>query len=336
MLSEHKVDGSRMAPGANNAPTGADNTVTIGSDTAYTFEAEDFGFEDADAGATLASVRIESLPSAGELALDGTAVSLSDVVTRAQIDGNMLTFTPVTGASGDAYASFMFKVNDGTDFSADASTITFNVIDLSCAAPDFSGDNRRQLWSGAVTVGVDESGGDIFGYGFDSGGGVGSFTPPSFNAPFFTIGSNRYKIYAVTVGADTDTDGVLSLYLSSNSLTSAEAAALKLHVCDSAGFDFAGLDVEHEDSEYSYSWAAAALDWSPPVATRTLYLSLPANNPATGEPTITGTAQAGQTLTATVGDIADADGLPDPLTATFADADGLPDGHQHHRPVDPG
>ena len=212
---------------ANNAPTGADKTVTIGSDTAHTFEAEDFGFEDADAGATLASVRIESLPSAGELALDGTAVSLNSVVTRAQIDGNMLTFTPVTGASGDAYASFMFKVNDGTDFSADASTITFNVIDLSCVAPDFSGDNRRQLWTGAVTVGVDESGGDIFGYGFDSGGGVGSFTPPSFNAPFFTIGSNRYKIYAVTVGADTDTDGVLSLYLSSNSLTSAEAAALE-------------------------------------------------------------------------------------------------------------
>ena len=84
--------------------------------------------------------------------------------------------------------------------------------------------------------------------------------------------------------------------------------------------------MEHEDSEYSYSWAAAALDWSPPVATRTLYLSLPANNPKTGEPTITGTAQAGQTLTATVGDIAYADGLPDPFftdTNTTASGSGL-------------
>ena len=39
------------------------------------------------------------------------------------------------------------------------------------------------------------------------------------------------------------------------------------------------------------------------------------NTPATGAPTITGTAQVGQTLTATVGDIADMDGLPDPFLA---------------------
>ena len=38
-----------------------------------------------------------------------------------------------------------------------------------------------------------------------------------------------------------------------------------------------------------------------------------ANTPATGAPTITGTAQVGQTLTATVGDIVDMDGLPDPF-----------------------
>ena len=37
------------------------------------------------------------------------------------------------------------------------------------------------------------------------------------------------------------------------------------------------------------------------------------NTPATGAPTITGTAQVGQTLTATVGTIADVDGLPNPF-----------------------
>ena len=42
-----------------------------------------------------------------------------------------------------------------------------------------------------------------------------------------------------------------------------------------------------------------------------------ANTPATGAPTITGTAQVGQVLTATVGTIADVDGLPDPF---FSDA----------------
>ena len=46
-------------------------------------------------------------------------------------------------------------------------------------------------------------------------------------------------------------------------------------------------------------------------------VSAAANTPATGAPTITGTAQVGQVLTATVGTIADVDGLPDPF---FSDA----------------
>ena len=47
----------------------------------------------------------------------------------------------------------------------------------------------------------------------------------------------------------------------------------------------------------------------------TAAVSASTNTPATGAPTITGTAQVGQTLTATVGTIADVDGLPDPFLA---------------------
>ena len=179
----------QVATLANTAPTAADNTVTIGSGTTYTFAADDFGFDDTDTGDTLASVRIESLPLAGELKLNGTAAVVDQVVTSADIDDDKLTFTPVPGGSGDAYASFMFRVNDGTYDSADVNTITFNVRDLSCAPPDFAGDGRRELWSGTVTTGVDEIRGDIFGYGFDFSGGIGSLTLRSF-----TIGSNSYTI----------------------------------------------------------------------------------------------------------------------------------------------
>ena len=128
----HKVDGSRSA-GVNNAPTAANNTVTTGVDTAYTFTADDFGFADTDAGATLASVKIVTVPTPGTLALAGTAVLADDVVTKAQIDGNMLTFTPVAGASGTGYASFTFKVNDGTVDSASAYTMTIDVTDAPVA-----------------------------------------------------------------------------------------------------------------------------------------------------------------------------------------------------------
>ena len=60
------------------------------------------------------------------------------------------------------------------------------------------------------------------------------------------------------------------------------------------------------------------------METRTLYLSLPANNVATGEPAITGTAQAGQELTADASPIMDTDGVPSSFTYKWfrVDSDG--------------
>ena len=70
-----------------------------------------------------------------------------------------------------------------------------------------------------------------------------------------------------------------------------------------------------------YRWTAD-LDWSS-LSSRTLYLSLPANNAATGKPEISGTATVGQTLMAAKGTIADADGLPTTFTYQWVRVDGL-------------
>ena len=119
----------------NTPPTGADKTVPMAADTTYAFTADDFGFLDADMDDVLASVKIVTLPTAGRLALDGTAVMANDVVTKAQLDDRDLTFTPVAGASGDPYTSFTFTVNDGTDDSAGAYTMTIDVT----PTPDTAG-----------------------------------------------------------------------------------------------------------------------------------------------------------------------------------------------------
>ena len=150
------IDVKLTAPGTpNTAPTAANNTVTTGEDRAYAFTADDFGFDDADAGDTLASVTIVTPPALGTLALDGTAVMADDVVTKAQIDGDMLTFTPARDAHGDPYTAFTFTVNDGTDDSAIAYTMTIDVTDAPvpvCGVPDIAGDGRREIWTGTVTV----------------------------------------------------------------------------------------------------------------------------------------------------------------------------------------
>ena len=90
-------------------------------------------------------------------------------------------------------------------------------------------------------------------------------------------------------------------------MTDIENAALRLHVCD-GDYDF---NTSSGVSDRTDTIWPTTLDWSHPVVTRTLYLSLPANHPATGEPAITGTAQAGQELTADASSIMDTDGLTD-------------------------
>ena len=54
----------------NTAPTATDSLVTIDEDTAHHFTASEFNFDDTDAGDTLASVTVVTLPTAGTLALE--------------------------------------------------------------------------------------------------------------------------------------------------------------------------------------------------------------------------------------------------------------------------
>ena len=298
----------------NTAPAAADNTVTTGEDRAYTFEADDFGFDDDDA--TLASVTIVTLPMAGTLALDGTAVMAAAVVTKAQIDGDMLTFTPARDAHGDPYTAFTFTVNDGTDDSASAYTMTIDVTDAPlpvCGMPSFG--TRREIWTGTVTVEARTLIDVIEGYGFSE------FGEGELALKEFDIGSNNYTIDAILVGLRGRL--VFSLDGNTGSLTATETAALRLHVCDE-DYDFSTATTVSADIS-TFNWTTS-LDWSPPVESRTVYLSLPANTAATGEPAITGTAQAGQELTADASPIMDADGLTS-VSFTYqwvrVDADGM-------------
>ena len=297
---------------ANNAPTAANNTVTLAQDGEYTFTATDFGFDDTDTSDRLESVRVVTVPAAGRLALNGTAAIAGQVVTRAQIDDGDLTFTPAAGASGDSYTTFTFKVNDGTVDSDDAYTMTIDVTpDATCAASSFG--DRRNFWTGTVTV-APVNVGTTTGHGFSTTYGPGSSLRPDRR---FSIGSNSYQIYEISARST----GALRFSTASGfPLSAAHRAALRLHVCD-VDYDFSAATITGGGN---YNWSGS-LDWSS-VTTRTVYLSLPANNVATGAPAITGTATVDEMLTATAGDIADTDGLPSSSTYTYqwfrVDADG--------------
>jgi Ca2+-binding RTX toxin-like protein len=111
----------------NDAPTASNRTITTNEDTARALAVADFGFVDVDTGNTLQSVTLTSLPTAGSLKLNGLAVTANQVVSVAEITAGHLVFTPAANANGLGYASFSFKVSDGTALSASAYTLTANV-----------------------------------------------------------------------------------------------------------------------------------------------------------------------------------------------------------------
>ncbi|MGV0960375.1 MAG: Ig-like domain-containing protein [Limnohabitans sp.] len=114
----------------NDAPTATNSTVTILEDGSKTFAAADFGFSDADSNA-LSAVIITTLPAAGTLKLNGTAVTANQSIAAADL--GKLVFTPAANANGAGYATIDFKVQDnggtangGVDTSA-AKTLTIAV-----------------------------------------------------------------------------------------------------------------------------------------------------------------------------------------------------------------
>ena len=128
--------------GTNDAPAGADKTITTNEDTDYIFTAVDFGFSDPnDSPANaLAAVEITTLATNGTLKLNGVAVTAGQFVSAAEINAGHLTFVADANENGTPYANFTFQVQDnggtangGVDLDQSANTFTINVTSVNDA-----------------------------------------------------------------------------------------------------------------------------------------------------------------------------------------------------------
>ena len=213
----------------------------------------------------------------------------------------------VTGLANETAYAFELRAVNVVGGGARAGPVTATPMATACAAPNFGA--RRNILTGNLMVGTIRLPGIAFAHGF-----VG--TTGGLDDKDFTIGSNVYEIDAATVIAIGSDAGDLRVSLKDSDLTTAERAALRLHVCN-APYDFSAASPP--DTEHTYGWTDD-LDWSR-LSSRTLDLSLPANNAATGKPVISGAAEVGQTLAAETSGIADADGLPSSLTYQWVRVD---------------
>ena len=366
---------------ANAAPTAAAKTVTLDEDTTHTFSAADFGFQDADPGDALASLRIAARPAAGTLALGGTPVTDNQEIAAAQL--GQLVFTPPPDANGAGYASFTFKVGDGTDESALSYTITLDVTavnDPATGLPTISGTARvGQTLTADVSAIRDDADGlpapASFLYQWLRVSGANE-------TPILNADARTYRLASADAGAKfkvrvsfTDLDGHPEARTSdawptqqtvlvntaptgvgktvtldeddSNPFSEADfgyrdgdgdaLASVRITVLPAAGsLTLDGNGVQANGTVTKTQLDAGDLVYTPPpdangagyasftfrvsdgtdesALAYTITLDVDAvNDPATGLPTISGTARVGQTLTADVSAIRDdADGLPRP------------------------
>ena len=370
----------------NTLPSASNGTVTTNEDTARTFAAADFNFLDTDPGDTLESVEIITLPASGTgtLALSGTPVTAGQEIAEADI--GTLTYTPPANANGTGYASFTFKVSDGTAESAADYTMTITVTavndapTVATAIPDqpatvgtaFSYAFPANTFSDADT-------GDTLTYaatkadgatlptwmGFAAGTRTFSGTPQTADVGTVAVkvtasdgnGGSVSDTFDITVSAAGDTTpptltsatvfegGVfINLQFSENMLQSnlpstttftvtAAGSAVTVYTVQAAVAPAplnafwilvrptiqqgqavvvtytdptAGDDANaiQDTAGNDAATFTTGMDGVPAVTNNSI-----TNTPATGAPTITGTAQVGQTLTAVTTGIMDADGL---------------------------
>ena len=367
-------------------PTASDGTVTTNEDTSYTFAADEFGYADAD-GDALAHVKIIELPAAGTgaLTLNGTAIPSADLpktVTATELTGGKLKYAPPANANGTGYASFKFKVNDGTADSAEY-TITINVTavnDPATGTPTISGTAQVGQILTASTGDIADADGlpSAFIYQwkryaadritFEADIGTDSMTYTlteseegkkvrvdalrttaaaarvRWSAPSTRTQSQLPEPSDGTVTTVEDTDHTFAAanfsYSDTDSDPMASVKIIELPAAGTGALTLNGTAITSADLPKTVTateLTGGGLKYAPPAnANGTGYASFKfkvndgtadsaseyfmtinvtaVNDPATGTPTISGTAQVGQILTASTGDIADPDGVPSAFT----------------------
>ena len=167
-----------------------------------------------------------------------------------------------------------------------------------CPVPDFG--DRRNIWTATLTVGA---GAFDANHGFNAAASptVGNLSPPTF-----TIGTTPYTIDRLFVETASSDPGQLRFRVTST-LPLAIRNNLRLHVCGTS-YDLSGA-TPADDGDYRWN---TGLNWSL-ESSRTVYLSLPMNRPASGRPSVRGVPSGGVPtvglpVTADTSGISDADG----------------------------
>ena len=195
----------------------------------------------------------------------------------------------------------------------DGTTTDTYTVDVVRASPAQCGSD--DVWCATMTVGVLQTGGFPFGYGYNVDTGIGSLSDDEFD-----YGGTDYVVSVIWTPTGSDPTLSLSLDPTGESVFDTDKFTL---IVGGTVFAFDGATFNTGSSQFQ--WSNSGLSWSNGDSVTVRLRS--ANTPATGQPEISGTPQVGQALTAEIGTIADTDGLtnstfPDDYTFQWIRVDG--------------
>ncbi len=198
---------------ANTAPTAGGGSLTVNEDASAS--AVTLSGTDPDAGDAVTQYRLESLPTNGNLRLNGNAVNAGDVVTQAQVDGGQLTFQP--NADWNGSTNFSYKAHDGDAWSANTGSFNINVNAVNDAPMAQAGADQTVNEAAPVTLDAATSSdieGNALTYQWTQVGGPSvnlsnpSGSQPTFVAPDVDSPTTLTFQVAVSDGQSTSVDTV--------------------------------------------------------------------------------------------------------------------------------
>ena len=223
-------------------------------------------------------------------------VSDGDAADIASATGSTYTLTDDDVGNG-IRLKVSFTDDQGTDESVNS------VVTRPVAASDAT---RKLLWLSAITPQDRDNPGNL--YGFDAGAGEGSLSPAAF-----TDGADTPQV--VNLSASFSTSASLAIELTGLPVTKDLSNwRLTLHATELAFAESSISLTSSNPATHRFQWDVTGLpvddsDLWDDEEPFTVSLQEAINLPATGVPTISGTPQVGETLSAAITDIADGNGL---------------------------
>ena len=191
--------------------------------------------------------------------LNGATVALGQIVTRTQLLAGELVFVPDAEENGAPYATFNFKVHDGTSYSADQ-TFTMNV-DPVADPPQIQPPTTIDISEGQSFVGTivaTDTDSPSLTYSINGGADLALFTIDSISGALsFVSGRDRES------HTDADSDGIYEVTVQAFDGLLTDSRSLSVTITDVDEF---GVTIASDSDVTANEVAENSACWEQPSA----------------------------------------------------------------------